>query len=331
MNSRIEYIDRLKGFAILLVVIGHFIECNVVKGYLHPLYSFIYFFHMPLFMFISGYVAKKYLKVELAKPKEAFTFINKKIRSLIIPYLTWSLLIPMCFLSYNFKFDLFSRFEYLIFHHTYLWFLTTLFYLSLLFLVYEIISKILLKFKGGRILCITILYITTMFLYHIFPNVVIKSIFGYFPFYFLGVIIAQFKRAEDLYCNKIAFGIFTIAFLIIPVHFNYFETEFYRIIKAIVSFAAIPTIYYLSRFMRWNTIIDNQIQLWGRNSLVIYVTQWNLLHIFTINLPLYTSTFSLILVSFILSLFIGYACILIGNVIKYSPIIDLLIYGRKSK
>lgn len=52
-------LDGLKLFLIVLVVVGHCIEptryINSVSGWL---YSVIYSFHMPLFVFLSGYFAK---------------------------------------------------------------------------------------------------------------------------------------------------------------------------------------------------------------------------------------------------------------------------------
>ena len=62
-SKRIEYIDSLKGFAIILVVLGH-----VTDGYFFsrfnpaaddifwPICNVIYAFHMPLMMLISGYL-----------------------------------------------------------------------------------------------------------------------------------------------------------------------------------------------------------------------------------------------------------------------------------
>ncbi len=62
-HERIGYIDALKGFAILCVVLGH-----IADGYLdgntfpessymlYCIYNVIYAFHMPLFMMISGFV-----------------------------------------------------------------------------------------------------------------------------------------------------------------------------------------------------------------------------------------------------------------------------------
>ncbi len=51
--TRVQYIDRLKGLAIILVVMGH------IFGFSQPedgINTFIYTFHMPLFMFLSGLV-----------------------------------------------------------------------------------------------------------------------------------------------------------------------------------------------------------------------------------------------------------------------------------
>lgn len=52
---RIPYIDRLKGFCIIAVVFGHFIiwPLGIEDDFLS---SFVASFHMPIFMFLSGFV-----------------------------------------------------------------------------------------------------------------------------------------------------------------------------------------------------------------------------------------------------------------------------------
>lgn len=53
--ARVEYIDRLKGFAILCVVVGHFtLWAYGINN--DPVHDFVYLFHMPLFIFLSGIV-----------------------------------------------------------------------------------------------------------------------------------------------------------------------------------------------------------------------------------------------------------------------------------
>lgn len=54
------YFDNLKALLIFLVVLGHFLEIRINNDLLTRLgFSFIYAFHMPLFVFISGYFSKQ--------------------------------------------------------------------------------------------------------------------------------------------------------------------------------------------------------------------------------------------------------------------------------
>lgn len=94
--KRIEWIDYLKAFACILVVIGHLIQ-SFQKSDIDNYQSvtsfinwFIYLFHMPIFFCISGYLYEK--------TKKDFTWNNyknfeiKKIVNLAIPYFTFYLL-----------------------------------------------------------------------------------------------------------------------------------------------------------------------------------------------------------------------------------------------
>lgn len=78
MNEKREYLfDNLKGMLIILVVLGHFIERYIAKDEkLRYIYEFIYIFHMPLFIFISGYFSKKTNNIR-----------RKSIKNLLVPYL----------------------------------------------------------------------------------------------------------------------------------------------------------------------------------------------------------------------------------------------------
>lgn len=54
MKQRIEYIDAVKAFAIILMVVGH---CHWI-GAIPKLYEVIYIFHMPIFFVIAGMFIK---------------------------------------------------------------------------------------------------------------------------------------------------------------------------------------------------------------------------------------------------------------------------------
>ena len=59
-KSRDYLFDNYKAFLVVLVVLGHFIEpCYRNNSALYTLKWFIFSFHMPAFIFISGYSKKR--------------------------------------------------------------------------------------------------------------------------------------------------------------------------------------------------------------------------------------------------------------------------------
>lgn len=76
-QSRIDYLDIAKGFAMICIVMGHL-------G-IDRLNSFVYTFHVPIFFLISGY----FLTDKLSVP----AFVKKKARQLLIPYAVTSFFI----------------------------------------------------------------------------------------------------------------------------------------------------------------------------------------------------------------------------------------------
>lgn len=62
-TRRIEWLDSCKGFAIMLVVIGHivdgYMDAKLFTEYsplMNAIHNVIYSFHMPLFFTLSGYI-----------------------------------------------------------------------------------------------------------------------------------------------------------------------------------------------------------------------------------------------------------------------------------
>lgn len=74
---RDSYFDNVKLMLIILVVVGHVIIPLNSGQTFKPLFTLIYSFHMPLFIFISGYFSKN-IKSE--------TYKRKIFTNLIIPY-----------------------------------------------------------------------------------------------------------------------------------------------------------------------------------------------------------------------------------------------------
>ena len=92
--KRNGYIDFIKGVAILLVLVGHAIQYCYGAEYFqqgtyfgNPIFKFIYTFHMPLFMAVSGYLLQQTLnnrtELEVAK---------RRLRQLGLPILSFGVL-----------------------------------------------------------------------------------------------------------------------------------------------------------------------------------------------------------------------------------------------
>lgn len=95
--KRIEYLDAIKGFAIILMVMGHVIAWNYADYREICIYNFnqpinvktggviwqlIYSFHMPLFFMISGFLLyKAYNWIDFVP------FLKKKISRLLLPWI----------------------------------------------------------------------------------------------------------------------------------------------------------------------------------------------------------------------------------------------------
>ena len=74
----IPWIDVMKGIGICLVVTGH------IWG---PAHNYIFWFHMPLFFFISGYLYKP--------DKSSINYFKKKARHLLVPYISFLILLSL--------------------------------------------------------------------------------------------------------------------------------------------------------------------------------------------------------------------------------------------
>lgn len=155
MNNRLLYLDSLRGFAILLVVVGHLIQFNYNDGLLNPVFNIIYSFHMPLFFFLSGCSRNVYENTKgigVTSIRYLGKEIWSKFTSLIIPSVAWTFLVPLFFQNeIDFHFDAVSGYWFLniLFAINVLWGVISFFYNRLKakwFVIASVILGILLCF-----------------------------------------------------------------------------------------------------------------------------------------------------------------------------------------
>jgi fucose 4-O-acetylase-like acetyltransferase len=92
-TARDLMLDCLKGFAIITVVLGHTFQGATPDFDNYLPFRFVYAFHMPMFMFVSGMTASLALSRRLkiaAAPSSYFRDLPSKALRLIVPFLTWA-------------------------------------------------------------------------------------------------------------------------------------------------------------------------------------------------------------------------------------------------
>lgn len=125
-SERIEFIDVFRGIGILLMIAGH-INFGEKFDY------FIHAFHMPMFFFISGYFYKN-------KDIDFKSFIFKKIKSLLIPYISFGVFHYIVWLIFFREGNILRPLKHLLLDNTNdmpiagaLWFLTSLFLVDVIY------------------------------------------------------------------------------------------------------------------------------------------------------------------------------------------------------
>lgn len=324
--ERIEIIDSLKGYAIVLVVIGHVITYanpnNFIKSWL---FSFIYAFHMPLFLFLSGYLVYQYF------PRIKRIFVYKKIRGLLYPYFIWLSIFTIVANNLVFDGNILNYFWSIIRAYS-LWFLPVLF-ISFIFLAGYIVIEQCLVSKKGEIVAPIIFFILYIIAWNIPLTSSVLLITRWFsPFVLLGYFVSKNWTwiTERRYFISILILIFI---LLLPSWYGYsisfvVSNKLNLVVDFILAISGIGFAYYLLYSLK-ETKIFGFLSYCGVYSLEIYILSAFMALLFTIwhiqfwigsGLTAYI-TGSAVLLSF--SLF--------GSVIlAHYRIVSILLFGRWS-
>jgi len=85
VRTRDPYLDNAKVILIVFVVVGHLIAVIGVSGFSDAVYKWIYAFHMPAFVVITGYLSRSYR----GTPKQ----IKALVSGVLVPYLVFQVIV----------------------------------------------------------------------------------------------------------------------------------------------------------------------------------------------------------------------------------------------
>ena len=338
ISHRIEYIDALKGFAILLVVMGHTIN----KFYAEPYYDrmlqdypmvtmfwwlVIYSFHMPLFMFISGFL---FHRADGYTWQQGLHALWKRTYTLLLPCVVWGLIMHYIF---------HTKWE--------LWFLRSLFTFVLIALIYEVPRRYIVN-KWVQVVCDLLFYTLSGFTIRYavtFLPLEIQTLLDFrwsmYLFFCLGILFRRY-HGEKLLQHQ---WVFTVS-LLMYIGLFYCQRMEYHIIPfqpIVCSLSAVLTIWYL--FLQ----TTNGTTKWGGYLVRIgkYTLEIYILHMLVsfhlpcigeaiiqmaqsenIRLLFGASTLQLVS-SLILSVITIEISIVVRNVLSKSRVLSLALLGRK--
>jgi fucose 4-O-acetylase-like acetyltransferase len=254
-NTRLNFIDIARAICIILVVIGHYLPDNSPNWYV-TMNDVIYSFHMPLFMFVSGYV---YWATR--KPVKYKDFVWRKFQRLIIPYFFASVivitikLLVVSELSVEQPVDLsaFYKMFYIPVAGAFLWFVFALF---LMFLIIPF-------FNTGKHLSILLLLSLVLYFFPAtFSKIFCLAQFKINLFYFvLGCALFEWAHVRQI-LDKIHFLIILCVFagmyLLIP---NIDDILVKEIMRIFIAFVGIVFILNLSKQIEMKTVSVKKILL----------------------------------------------------------------------
>ena len=277
---RYNWIDSLRGFAVILVILGHLPTSP-------ELHKYIFSFHMPLFFFISGYLfnQKKY--------SQTGKFVASRVKSLLFPYFSLTVVSYLIFLLTNYspsdnRFYLpyegdFSKTIYSTLYASYnfdhfnsvlfngpLWFLPCLLVTSIIFyLLFKAFNKSLNSFIAAIVVVSLIGYYSINYLPQALPwsiDIALSAV----TFYSAGYLFRNyfedkfFKIAKIIIIPLILISLFSINTNITDLNLWKFNENYFTFY--LIAFSGILSYMYIFRKIRSSRFLE----YYGKNSLIVF-------------------------------------------------------------
>ena len=338
--TRNNYLDYIRGIAIFLVVVGHCIQFGSGSAYLksglyfaNPLFKFIYSFHMPLFMLISGYLG--WFSISKKTHKD---FVIDKCKGILIPLIAWHTLFQGLQILTN-PSSISQEVFFWSYFHT-LWFLRALICCYIFVLLGH-------KFFNDHLVFYTTVCILMLFV----PNKIIPDVFVFtIPYFTIGYLFNKYQsinRVSRSLLNPLAYGMIGLFFLLF-LHFykdNYYAyvsktylfngkysilfmifVNLYRNLTAILGcIFMLLTTKYLSKFLA-RSKTNLFFTTIGQVSLCIYIINHYVNELVLLNLPINKLSYLNVLIESVVIICFAYFC---SQLLKKNRLLRILFLGGR--
>ena len=355
-KPRLEWLDALRGFTMIMVVANHVAGIGFGEQWRHSsAIPFLVLFRMPLFFFVSGFLA--YKASQIWDLRNLGALITKKLRVQVIPtivffFLAMSIMHKEFLPSVENSFHSPTKGGY--------WFTIVLLYM---FIVYYLFSYLESKFKKRSWIPITLLFIVSLFFYEtnyqpkyfswaagfkgqktdlclFLKDSSLVQLLLYFPFFLYGNIVHRYwNRAQKLFDSPWFFPL--VVTIVVFATIDALKWRNMRMTWAVIPltvsrFGLLTIVFmYFRHYKQYFTKlspIGASLQYIGRRTLDIYLIHF----LFLPDLPAvgaffksYPHNFVLdVVLSVILGLIIIGFTIITSNILRISPFFKKWLFGR---
>lgn len=353
-KPRLEWLDAMRGFTMILVVANHVSQTGFMQAVkFSSSLSFLILFRMPLFFFISGFLA--YKATQVWNVPNFCRLVGKKLRIQIVPTVVFFLL-GMAVLYDSFPDAVIEKF------HSPLkggyWFTIALLYM---FIIYYMFAYIESKLKWRSWVPIVLLFLLSMCVYETcylpqqfwwafgyrgakpstwLNDTCLIQVMLYMPFFLYGNIVHRYwDRAQRVMDSKWFYPVIVV--LVILATMDSLKWHILRMQWAIIPltlarFILLTMVFmYFRHFQKYftqMTWVGRTLQYIGRRTLDIYLIHY----LFLPNLPGVGTFFQanqhnfaidLTLAVLIALLVIGFSCVT-SNILRVSPLFKKYLFGR---
>ena len=355
-KPRLEWLDALRGFTMILVVANHVAGMGfgeTWKG--SSCMPFLVLFRMPLFFFVSGFLAFK--AAQVWDLKNLGSLLLKKIKVQTIPtvvffFLAMAILKPHFWPAVEEALSLPTKGGY--------WFTIVLLYM---FVVYYLFSYIESKLKVRSWIPITLFFILSLCvyetcylpkyfswaagyrgpktdIYYFLRESSLIQMMLYFPFFLFGNIVHRYwERAQRIMDSKWFFPILIVIIILATLDALKWHTlrmAWANLPQTVAKFGLLTITFMYFRFYKDYftkfTVMGSSLQYIGRRTLDIYLIHF----LFMPDVPqigeyfkAHSSNFVIdLMLSVMMALVIIGFCIITSNILRISPFLKKWLFGR---
>ena len=322
LYMRITYIDRLKGLAMILVVMGHLILVSFKNPVGNPLFAVCETTEMMLFSFLSGFVVKKM----------SFEKVIKKLPQLLLPMLT----IGILYTYYSGR--QWRDFVNSPFKCGYWYFL----FLAYCYFCLSTIEKCNIAFKKvwqrvlqdvAWLVFFSLLVVLIRHLLHISWNtdwLSLSVFYSFWPYFMLGYLFRKYNLVNYLEDCNLIFS-FTLL-LYIPFVILYCKQGHVFMHLAALC-AIIVLLFVFQKREKDSSYAESFLGYIGKSSIDVYLFHFFLLN--AINLSMVGKWFDLtnnyfveFLVVLSIAILVSSLCVFIARVFHKSNMLNVVVYGH---